>query len=54
MGVIELARELQHSGWTEDRRTRILASRFYLGVDSKEDLERYLSFIVVDYIIEMR
>lgn len=54
MNVLQLASELVSAGWTEDRRTVILAARFYLGLDSKEDLNRYLSVIVVDYIVEMR
>lgn len=54
MSVRQLKAELVASGWDLRERAVWLAARFYLGIDSLEEIKRELTESEVSVILRMR
>ncbi len=53
--VLQLAQELQNSGWNKPRKTLILAARFYKGLETVETLQfARLKSSEINHILYMR
>jgi len=54
MTFTTLLNEIRQTYYTEPRRFHVLATRYYLGVETKESLSRYLSDEAVTAIVQNR